>query len=1218
MRFFKFFPAALATALFACGSDPQPQPMPNPALAISTATLPNGQVGVEYSARVEATGGSGAGYRWKIFANSLPAGTTIAAEGTPSTAISGVPSESGAIGFTVEVTDSAGATAKKDLRIQVNEALRPLAIETVALSDAAEREPYEATITAHDGSGENYRWELVSGALPDGLTLSPEGTPSATLSGTPAESGTFSFAVRVVDSASSFAERIFTLDVAPYVPPPLVIETALLPNGTATRPYAESITARGGSGSGYRWTIARGGLPGGLTLEAEGTPATTLSGTPRLDGNFRFTVAVTDSEGTTTELEYMITIAPAPPLLDIIIRPLPAGIETQAYSTEIRATGGSEMDYVWSVAAGALPPGLTIAASGTPGTLISGVPTAAGAYEFTLSVRDSFGSEDQGVLTIVIDPLIIPIAIETISVPGGAVGVAYETSLATTPGTGTGVNYNWVVTAGALPPGLTLQQNSTPNTRISGTPTAGGEFTATISVFDSNNDTASQTYTFDIYVPLTITTAALPVGQQNSVYSATLTALGGSESDYTWSIVQGRLPGGLVLAPSGTPSTELTGTSTEAGVFNFTVEARDDAGGIAARSYSLTMVAGLTINLAALPAGRLGQPYNATISAVGGSSAGYSWSLTSGALPAGLTLAASGTPSTTITGTPTSFGVFNFTVRVTDSGNSQTSGDFSIEVASADRWYAFIGDARIDAVNEVFIAGIPGLAPPSVIVLNPVISGAAASTNELHNQFSPDGTKIAFRGDFRIDGTNELFISDLIGSVPGTPVLVNAPMVTGGAVIDFVWAPDSSRLIYSADQEVNDRNELYYVDLSGAVPSTPVKLNSSFIAAGDVSAGDFNFSPDGATVAYRADAAIDEMYELFVVDVAGAVPGPAMQVNTALPTGADVDVRWVWSPDGTRIIYEAAQDVAAEIELFVVDISSGVPSAPLQVSGQMGTGGNVGTTATDVALSADGAWVAYVADQDTNGVEEIYVVDISGALPGPSIKVSGPAQSFTDNINLKWSPTATRLVYSSDQETTSVYEVYLVDFAAGAPVPAVKIHPTFPSFGRLAAGAEAMVWSSDGSKVAYRADTTVDNAFEIEVIDLSGPTPAAPIDAVPPRVVNGTTDAFEFAPDGSAIAARGENSVNNDLDEVFVTRFSGPNANVPVSITGVPPGVAGAVLDFAWLGDSRHVLVRGDLFVDGVNEVFLIDSTAPVFPPVSLVPGMPAAGDVATLIVRRD
>lgn len=1217
MRLFKFWPVALATALAACGDDPPTPPPPNPTLTITTATLPNAQIGVEYSARVEATGGSSAGYRWKISANTLPAGLAIAAEGTPSALINGTPTESGAIGFTVEVTDSAGATAKKDLLITVREALRPLAIETVALSDAAEREPYETMLVARDGTGEGYRWEVVSGALPEGLTLSPEGTPAATLSGTASESGTFSFAVRVVDSASNRAERVFTLEVAPYVAPPLVIETASLANGTATRPYSETITASGGSGSGYRWAIARGGLPGGLTLEPEGTPSTTLSGTPRLDGEYRFTVSVTDADGATAEREFMVSVAVAPPILDIIVRPLPNGLETQAYSTEVRATGGSELDYAWSISAGALPPGLTVAASGTPGTTISGVPTAAGTHTFTLSVRDSFGNEDQAQLTITVDPLIVPIAIDTTSVPGGSVGLAYEAILATTPGTGTGMGYNWVVSAGALPPGLTLQQNGTPDTRISGTPTAGGEYTATISVFDSNNENDSQTYTFDIFVPLGISTAVLPTGQQNSSYSTAITAFGGSESNYTWSIVQGRIPGGLILGPTGTPSTELTGTSTEAGTFSFTVEARDDAGGIATRSYALTMVAGLTINVASLPVGRLGQPYNATISAFGGSNAGYSWSITSGALPAGLTLAPSGTPSTSITGTPTSFGVFNFTVQVTDSGNSVTSGDYSIDVASADRWYAFVGDVRVDAVNDVFIGGIPGLAPTTPVLLNPVIAGSAASTSELHNQFSPDGSKIAVRGDFRVDGTNELFLIDLLGATPGTPVLISAPMVTGGAVIDFAWAPDSNRLIYSADQEVNDRNELFYVDLSGAAPSTPIKLNGPLIAAGDISAGDFNFSPDGATVAYRADDSTDEMYELFIVDVAGPLPGAPTQINTALPSGADVDVRWVWSPDGTRIVYEAAQDVAAEIEIFIVDIGSGIPTAPVQLNGQMGTGGSVGTTGTDVAMSADGNWVAYVADQDTNGVEEIYVVNISGAVPGPSIKVSGPAQSFTDNINLKWSPTATRLVYSSDQEVTSVYEVYLVDFIGGAPVPALKIHPTFPTFGRLAAGAEAMVWSSDGTKVAYRADTTVDNAFEIEVIDLSGPTPAAPIDAVPPRVVNGTTDAFEFAPDGSAIAARGENTINNDLDEVFVTRFSGPNANVPVSVTGVPPGAAGAVLDFAWLGDSRHILVRGDLYVDAVNEVYLIDSLAPVIPPPSLVV-LPANGDVVSLIVRRD
>lgn len=455
---------------------------------------------------------------------------------------------------------------------------------------------------------------------------------------------------------------------------------------------------------------------------------------------------------------------------------------------------------------------------------------------------------------------------------------------------------------------------------------------------------------------------------------------------------------------------------------------------------------------------------------------------------------------------------------------------------------------------------------------------------------------------------------DLSGSAPSVAQRVNGPLVTNGDVVNFAWSPDSTRIVYSADQDTDAVTELYLVDVSGPTPSTPVKISGPMVSGGSVQSGSFDWSPDGSRIAYRADQLVDNVIELFVVDVSGPVPGPPQRVNGPLPDGADTESRWVWTPDGRRIIYQADQDTLDVLEIYMVDVSGPTPSTPVKLNGPLVTGGDVGTTATDVAVSFDGRWVSYVADQNTDNVEEVFVVDISGGAPSAPIRVSGPPSSFTDNINVSWSPTANRLMYASDQEASNVYEVYYVDLTSGVPTPALKIHPPFPSFGRLAAGAAALQWSPDGRWFAYRADTAVDNAFEVEVVDMSTGTPGPPFDASLPRTPGLTTDEFAFAPDSSAIAVRGEGLVDN-ADEVFVTDLTSPTPT-PVSITGTPTAAGGQALDFLWVGDSRHILVRGDFDTDGVFAAYLIDRTAPVIPPPATSAPHVAGGIVNTIIAQ--
>ena len=104
---------------------------------------------------------------------------------------------------------------------------------------------------------------------------------------------------------------------------------------------------------------------------------------------FNFTIEVTDSEGGKDALGYTLTIDAAPPTLRMLTSGLPDGEVSTPYSATLEATDGSGIAYTWTVTAGTLPPGLTLAPTGTPETTLSGTPTNEGVFTFTIQVEDS-------------------------------------------------------------------------------------------------------------------------------------------------------------------------------------------------------------------------------------------------------------------------------------------------------------------------------------------------------------------------------------------------------------------------------------------------------------------------------------------------------------------------------------------------------------------------------------------------------------------------------------------------------------------------------------------------------------------------------------------------------------------------------------------------------------------------------------------------------------
>ncbi|MFH2068990.1 MAG: Ig domain-containing protein [Candidatus Omnitrophota bacterium] len=167
---------------------------------------------------------------------------------------------------------------------------------------------------------------------------------------------------------------------------------------------------------------------------------------------------------------------------------------------------------------------------------------------------------------------------------------------------------------------------------------------------------------------MAIITTSLPAGAAGTAYSQKVQASGGI-APYSWSISAGSLPAGLSLNAS---TGAITGTLKIAGASRFTVRVTDSQNPAENVTKTLSVAVNppvLGIITASFPDGAVRVAYSQRLQATGGFFP-YSWSISAGSLPAGLSLNAS---TGAITGTPKTTGTSKFTVRVTDSQNPAVS-----------------------------------------------------------------------------------------------------------------------------------------------------------------------------------------------------------------------------------------------------------------------------------------------------------------------------------------------------------------------------------------------------------------------------------------------------------------------------------------------------------------------------------------------------------------
>jgi len=392
------------------------------------------------------------------------------------------------------------------------------------------------------------------------------------------------------------------------------------------------------------------GITGGIQATCTGCPTEVLSN----NGPIPFTV----SAGGSAPTPVPITVTTNPSLNEAYAVTTSTVSGKQWLTVNGGTTTGGQANGANDSFAVSVNPALFTSATTDTGTISVYTSASTTPLKVTVSLTVTSGS---------------PPVVTTNSLPDGDVGTSYSATL--TASGGTGPYSSWTVSSGTLPTGLTLSSSSG---TITGTPTTTGASNFDVTVKDSTGAiSAAKALSITINPAPSITTSSLPGGDVGVAYSHTLTATGGT-TPYTWTVSIGTLPGGLTL----TPSTGLiSGTPTTAATSNFSVTLKDSVNGTAGpQSLSIAINPSLSITTTSLPGGEVGVAYSQTLAATGGT-APFTWSLTSGTLPGGLTLI----PSTgVISGTPTTAGgPVSFSVTVKDSvGGTSLAKSLSITIGT--------------------------------------------------------------------------------------------------------------------------------------------------------------------------------------------------------------------------------------------------------------------------------------------------------------------------------------------------------------------------------------------------------------------------------------------------------------------------------------------------------------------------------------------------------
>ena len=674
-----------------------------PGLSLSGGDFGTVQRGSNFSSNLTASGSSQnpPTFTVSLISGSVPPGMQLLTgkdfnnNGNPNVAaqLAGVPTTPGTYAFVYRVVDGLGQVGQRQVKLRVS----GMAIVNTGFAPGTVGVPYTQTVDVRGGTPP-YTFSLTTGSLPPNLSFN---TATGTISGTPTSTNSTGVTIQVQDSnpiSPDILQRSFTLNIYPIQ----ITGADVLPNAFFGAAYSYTVTPNP-AGS---YTFTATGLPAGLGIDST---TGVISGIPTATGTFGPTItAFNNATGAVVVRSFTLFLPP----VNSIINGLPSavvmvgGVPTAYLGdflvgtntvTTLGVAGGRPPYNISLVSPSVLPPGLALAISSTyQGNInfsrwgVSGVPTTAGLYTFTLRYTDADGLTTDRVVAMNITTLGL-----ATTVPSTAtVNQPYTAQLYGEGGTG---SYTFsllplpYLSANVMPPGLTLSSTGT----ISGTPTSTGVFNPQILLTSGG---AFRRVTLTITVNATSDLRRIDFsqgpfmtdGSAGRSRALALTPSGGAGT-HTWSVVAGALPpafnlitGANLVAGVTPPSSELIGAVPTPGTYNFRIRVDDSTGNFGVRdtTWIVSAMRLSPVNFpltggTVFPPGSVGVPYSFTVNVLNGRAPfTYTADPTGTLLPGGMTFSSTGV----LSGIPTSAGNFPLFFTITDADGNVAHVSATISV----------------------------------------------------------------------------------------------------------------------------------------------------------------------------------------------------------------------------------------------------------------------------------------------------------------------------------------------------------------------------------------------------------------------------------------------------------------------------------------------------------------------------------------------------------
>lgn len=745
----------------------------------------------------------------------------------------------------------------------------------------------------------------------------------------------------------------------------------------------------------------------------------------------------------------------------------------RSFSATVSATGGTGT-ISHQVTGGALPAGLSLAANGA----ITGTPTASGTFNFTVTATDSSNTTAQQSFALTVNPAV---ALYNLASQFRTMGQSFSLQPSSVGGT---APLTW--SASFLPPGTSI---NTSTGAITGTISSWGTGTATVTVTEANGGQASTNFFYSLAQPIGGLGGPLPNGSVGTAYSFQLSGTGGLPP-LTWSMFSGSLPAGLTLSPGGL----ISGTPTSPGTPVFSIQATDANGATATGLYQVTIVATVQITTSSLPPATVGGPVNTTLSAVNGATNNYTFSVTGGALPSGLSLQTNGN----ITGTPTTAGTASFTVQATEASSSPGSANLQWVVNPAPSFPSLsFGTQTVGAYLMRSVAATGGTAPLAYSVhAGNLPPGISLSGSTLSGTFTSAGT---FAFTLRVTDANgvtaDLPVSQSVNAVPVLGSWPLSPGRVGQSVMGTIPASGGTAPLTVGIS-------------SGSLPSGLILAPNGGISGVLTAAGTFHFTvqvtdANGVTATQAVSFLVRPVVSL---QPSGTLPPATAQAPYSLTLGATN----LQEP----VSYSLGVSVLPPGMTFSGSTISGIPTMPGSYSFGViaqGADGDMATATLDLLVNPPLEFILPPTPQMVVGQPVTWRPTLKGGTPpwlvsilGNSLPAGFQLDSSTGVItgtptqpgNFQFTIEATDANAARVQHfvRTTVREAIVVDLRLASVYPqgkaleanAIASEGVAPYTFRLAAGRLPAGVSLTGSRLSGTPEEPGSFSFTLEVTDAAG------------------------------------------------------------------------------------------------------------------------------------